>query len=286
MGAPKIIAWPTWAEIESDVGQERLEDYVNTIADLVMPLDGESDLKARVHALLHDRVHMTSFRSKLSAFVKSYANLSNATLDFGADSGRINRIVACLHNLPFEEWRSAALLYLSCNPSAPKAQDFFSYLNALCIGLCILGTREPKRVKRFQEFTSLLISGKDPFALSSPLFLSNNERATIKDKLRKGIKDVKIIRHLMLRINAEMQTEEIPIYFPDKITIEHVLPQRPASGSEWLNIFSDSTDVSSSACTLVISQFLRVLPMPRSATAISKGKKILSSASMATRPSP
>ncbi len=231
----------SWAEIEAEIGQEGLEDYVNTIADLVMPSDGESTLKTRVHALLHDRVHMTSFRSKLAAFVKSYANLSNATLAFGADSGRINRIVACLHNLPFEEWRPLALLYLSTNPSAAKAYDFFGYLNSLCLGICVLGTREPKRVKRFKEITALIVNGKDPFALSSPLFISDDERPSIKAKLRKGIKDVKFIRHLLLRINAEMQTEEIPIYFPDNITIEHVLPQKPAPRSERLKIFGDPT---------------------------------------------
>ncbi len=228
-----------WAEIEAAIGQGGLEDYVNTIADIVMPLNGEADLKARVRELMRDPHSFAKFQSKLRVFVKSYANLSNATLDFGTDSCRINRIVACLQNLPFEDWRSVALLYLSSNPSPAKAYDFFTYLNALCLGLCILGTREFKRVKRFQDITSLLVKGKDPFALSSPLFLSDNERPTIKEKLRKGIKDVKIIRHLMLRINAEMQTEEIPIYFPEKITIEHVLPQKPARSSEWIKIFSD-----------------------------------------------
>jgi hypothetical protein len=131
-------------------------------------------------------------------------------------------------------------LYLSSDPSAAKAYDFFSYLNALCLGLCILGTRAPKRAKRFQDIISLFVNGKNLFALSSPLFISDDERPTIKARLRNGIKDTKIIRHLMLRINAEMQTEEIPIYFPDNITIEHVLPQKPAPRSEWLQTFSDS----------------------------------------------
>ncbi len=36
------------------------------------------------------------------------------------------------------------------------------------------------------------------------------------------------------RLESEMLDPEIPTYFPTKVTLEHILPQRPSPRSEWM----------------------------------------------------
>jgi hypothetical protein len=46
-------------------------------------------------------------------------------------------------------------------------------------------------------------------------------------------------RPLLLRLNAEMLDDQIPTYFPTKVTLEHILPQRPAPRSAWHRTFPE-----------------------------------------------
>jgi hypothetical protein len=61
----------------------------------------------------------------------SYEGLDNATLDFGPSSTAINRIVHCLKNLPFDDWRGPALVWLARKPNASETVRFFSALEGL-----------------------------------------------------------------------------------------------------------------------------------------------------------
>jgi hypothetical protein len=119
--------------------------------------------------------------------------------------------------------------------------DFFRLLNALCIGLAILGTPRGKRVKRFTRLNERINSGADVLALDSELLLTNQERLEIRDRLSGPLTEkAKYLRALLLRMNAEMLPAEIPPYFPAKVTLEHILPQNPSRGSRWLRDFPNA----------------------------------------------
>ena len=63
----------------------------------------------------------------------------------------------------------------------------------------------------------------------SELFLSRAERGKIKERLSSPIGNKsRFVRPLLLRLNAEMLDKTIPTYFPRNVTLEHILPQKPA----------------------------------------------------------
>src|SRR5262249_54174586 len=126
-----------WDHIERGLGRDKLEAYVNTVLTLASPEYDGSDLKQGLRGILTDAVRMSEFRRNLAQFIRSYANLDNATLDYGADSQIVNRVVACFRGLPFDEWRPSALLWLTRSHSARSALSFFRALNALCLALVI-----------------------------------------------------------------------------------------------------------------------------------------------------
>ena len=62
--------------------------------------------------------------------------------------------------------------------------------------------------------------------------------ANIRTKLKQTIDPgCAYVKSLLLRINAEMQHDLVPMSFPDDISIEHVLPQTPAPRSQWKKVF-------------------------------------------------
>ena len=124
------------------------------------------------------------------------------------------------------------------SPSARDALRFFQALNALCLGFTILGTVASKRKKRFDKINLRIKDGTPLSSASSELFLSTSERADIRAKLKAPIlPGNKYVKVLLLRINAEMQHSSIPPYFPEDVSIEHVLPQTPALRSRWKRVF-------------------------------------------------
>jgi len=240
-----------WTRAQEELGEEKLEEYVNTILRLVTPNYDGRDLKAGLKTVISDSRRLVAFRSRLDGFIQNYTALDAASLDLGPGSEAINRIVACFQGLPFDEWRSAALLWLSSGPTtsiwsttppAKKTEDFFRALNALCIGFVILATPKGKRVKRFQKVSECIAQGRDVFALNSELFLTPLERDQINKILQGPIGEkaekASYLKVLLLRMNAEMSSD-IPPFFPPNITLEHVLPQKPARNSRWVKDFPD-----------------------------------------------
>jgi hypothetical protein len=73
------------------------------------------------------------------------------------------------------------------------------------------------------------------------LQLTNMEQAKIRQALSAPIAvRKKFVKHLLLRLNVEVLDQNIAPYFPSEATIEHVLPQRPRSGSYWHTAFPDA----------------------------------------------
>lgn len=249
-----------WEKVEEELGYDKLESYVNTVLQLVLPAFDGRDLRVGLRAVMHDRTRLSAFRRRLEGLIKSYASLDEATLDFGASSSEINRVVACFQGLPFDDWRPTALLWLSVGPasslhsggpSPKRTADFFRLLNALCLGFVILGTAGAKRTKRFVGINRRINEAKDVFALDSELLLTQTERAQIRDRLKVPLSEkAKFVKSLLLRINAEMLPREIPPYFPNNVTIEHVLPQNPARASKWTRDFPNAKRRKELCCML------------------------------------
>jgi hypothetical protein len=239
-----------WVKFEEELEYEKRESYVRTVLQLVMPTFDGRDLRAGLRAIMQDSTRRTVFRGRLESLIKNYASLDSATLDFGANSNALNRVVACFQGLPFDDWRPTALLWLSIGPASNpraggpspiKTADFFRLLNALCLGFVILGTTSGKRTKRFERINQRINEGKDVFALDSELLLTRAEHVEIRERLRSPLPErAKFVKPLLLRINAEMLPSEIPPYFPNSVTIEHVLPLRPAPRSGWVRDFPNA----------------------------------------------
>jgi hypothetical protein len=147
--ASSIRLAEAWDNIEDAIGVEQLSSYVKTIATIVMPSTQPLDLTGAMRHVLQHPSKSVEFIDTLRTFVELYEDLDACDLKFGEDSAKINRVVSCIQALPFDDWRGAALLWLSPSPSPSQTLDFFKALDALGLGLLVLGATSQTIAKRF-----------------------------------------------------------------------------------------------------------------------------------------
>jgi hypothetical protein len=230
-----------WDNIQSEIGHDEFLTYVRTIISLIKPKATNSDLREVLRELLKEPEAAVLFRQYLTSFLTSYMHLDKGTLDFGVNSAEINRIVACLKGLPFDDWRTPALVWLAQQPNANASVQFFRALEGLSLGVFVLGKTTLQRSRRFKDVTKEVLSGNILDARGA-LYLSPIEATKLRQILESPIPArKKYLRHLLLRLNALMLHPELPPHFPEDATLEHVLPQKPGARSEWLRMYPDAS---------------------------------------------
>lgn len=220
-----------WNAAEANLRREEFAEYLQSVLSLVVNQPQGRGLRDLIKEALGDQLKARNFRILLSAVLKHSAKLDEGTLEFGDDSEKIHRIVVCLRHSPITEWRSAAL---TLNPSPYNTLQFLAALDALCLGLCILGKNKTQKLRRIKSVAAETIAKRDRILLEAgSLRFTQAEQNQILATLMKPIGAKKqFLEPLLLRLNAHMLDAEIPIYFPD-VTTEHVLPQKPSASGPW-----------------------------------------------------
>lgn len=231
-----------WDQIEDQIGESEFRNYVLTVASLVSPSAAHHDLHAVIRDISRDGMLSADFNRKLREFLLRYQALESASLDFGSDSARINRHVACLLNAPFADWRPTALHWLSQGRGARDNLEFFKALDGLSLGLQILNVKPKSIAQRFELIRRAISSGTVQSRTDSPLYLTESESRSIKDKITSPLKKAPYLKNLLLRLNVAASPIEIPPYFPTEVEIEHVLPQKPGPNGLWSQDFPEPNE--------------------------------------------
>lgn len=236
--SPELAA--AWSQIEDEIGIEQFSTYVKSILSLVHPATQQMSLRDGLREVLSHSSKALIFTNTLKKFVEIYDELESCDLSVARDNEELNRVVACVKGLPFDDWTPAALLWLAQNPTQKETLDFFRALDALGLGLVILGVTSNTIAKRMRKVVERIVAGDCVSNPASELYFTEDEEAKIRDRINSPIgSKARFVRPLLLRLNAEMLDKSIPTYFPRDITLEHVLPQKPAPRSLWRQKFPD-----------------------------------------------
>ncbi|MCV0370228.1 DUF262 domain-containing HNH endonuclease family protein [Filomicrobium sp.] len=232
-----------WSQIEDQIGVEQLSTYVKSILALVHPPTQQMAFRDGLNSVLSHPSKALLFTDTLKKFVEIYDELESCELTVAEGNEELNRIVSCVKALPFDDWTPAALLWLAQNPSEKATVDFFKALDALGLGLLILGATSNTIANRMRRVVQRIVAKDCLSSANSELYLTDAERKKIREKLARPIGNKsRFIRPLLLRLNAELLDKTIPTYFPTKVTLEHILPQNPGPRSLWRQKFPDSKE--------------------------------------------
>lgn len=229
-----------WDQVAETLSDEELRGYIYSAVSFVDPdLEG-LDLNQAMRDILRRPVAEEKLRRTLTCFLQYHKKIDDGDLGYSMGGPKINLILKYLKVLPFDNWRSATLLWLSRSPDAAQTLRFLRALDALSTGLVVLGYVSNTIANRFQKIRARV---EDGTVLSDPaieIYLTPNEKNKIRDRLNGPINPkAKFLRHIMLRLNAEMLDTAFKGEIKLDIEIEHILPQAPSPKSVWMKNFPD-----------------------------------------------
>jgi hypothetical protein len=232
----------SWRDAEESLDPEEFTEYMHSVLSLVATRPQGRGLRELMKEVLGDPLKAHNFRVLLSSVLRHSSKLDEGVLEFGSDSDKIHRVVECLRHLAVREWRSVTLCWLAGNPNGFHTLQFLSALDSLCLGLQILGKPPTQVLRRLRAVTNEVNTHREKVLnQSGALRFTPAEQGQLKSILMRPISSKKrFLKSLLLRLNAHMLDATIPVYFPE-VTIEHVLPQRPAANGPWPEKYPDAS---------------------------------------------
>lgn len=150
----------------------------------------------------------------------------------------INGMFRLLNKLDFGKWTPPALYYFRQNWHEPEQMlHFLKDLERLVVSFIICQVPPYRRIDRYCQLLNAIFQKEDLFAAHSPLQLTAAERDETLKKLNGDLYLLHhICRYILLRLDTHL-SDGAATYDFDAISVEHVLPQRPAPGSQWRQAF-------------------------------------------------
>ena len=185
---------------------------------------------------------------KPEAFIEKqvvpYANaldiLKHATFEASAGAEAANLAIRQLGRVDNFDWLPAAMAFLVQRPGDGNAvARFLRDLERLAASMMVRRVYVNDRIERYSAILQAIEKATDLYADDSPLQLDGKERADTRTVLDGDIySNVRVRLPLLLRLDG-IVADTGATYDHQTVTIEHVLPQTPASGSDWLTNFPD-----------------------------------------------
>ena len=174
----------------------------------------------------------------LEPYVRAYSMVRDATYESTKGVEEINRYLRYLGLLDNFDWIPPAMEYFRRHEAEPeRLLEFLKCLDRLAYGLFVQRENVTGRINRYAEVLWEIEAGEDLFGPSSRMQLTDTEKLDIQQQLGGDVYLVTRARlALLLRLDGLLAGTGASYEFPI-ITVEHVLPQNPAEGSEWMDWF-------------------------------------------------
>ncbi|WP_077216143.1 HNH endonuclease family protein [Bacillus kwashiorkori] len=158
------------------------------------------------------------------------------------DQPKIIKILSLLNRIDNNDWIPVAMYYIQ--EYNEKLGEFLGLLEQFASIAMVLRKNFNWRMSKYSQILRQMEKGVDVFSRDSLLRVSDDDKRAVLEKLNGDVytelKDT-VRRYVLLRIDS-LLTKGQPFYDHSVITVEHVLPQTPKEGSEWLQNFHDPSD--------------------------------------------
>lgn len=231
-----------WEDIESNLLDQ--ENFECLFSDLRM-IYSRKPLRKGVIEEFHEYVYPGSGLTPqqfINDILKRYAQALNYIIKANypptfPKAKEINRMFKWLNQLDFQNWIPPTLHYFFHNWSqSDQMLRFLTDLERLVVSFVVCRVPHYRRIDRYCEILQAMHEEKDLFAPNSPLQLKAGEREEFLKKLDGDIYQGPLCRYILLRLDEKL-SEGKASYDYETITVEHILPQRPAPDSEWMETF-------------------------------------------------
>ena len=230
-----------WDMIEESLGRDRFRDLFAHIRMIHRRAKLAETLEAEFHKYIEPCKDATGFVDKiLQPMSEAYLWIVNQGFESTKDGERINRSLRHLAMLDNADWQPPTILFLSkFSQERGRVASFLSAMDTLAYGMFILRCNVNERIRRYADLIEWIDSDGDVLGSDSPVHLSDSEDQKLLERLDGPIYEIQRIRMpVLLRLDEEV-SDGSATYEHRIISVEHVLPQKPAEASEWVELFPD-----------------------------------------------
>lgn len=238
----------TWSQIEKNLGRE---DFGNLLAHLRTVYAKQ---KAKATLLKELQEHVTEYREKrpvdlIDKVIKPYAEVwdfvRDADFEATENAETINEHLSWLNRVDFKDWVPPALVYFKRFRQKPKLlAAFFESLERLTYFLLVTKVGINERIETYAALTKEIESEdfKGDLASLTTLTLTDVQKRKFVATLDGDIYDDLPKARMALVLRLESLVRAPGVQFQNAVSLEHVLPQTPPDGSDWLQWFPDKDE--------------------------------------------
>lgn len=226
-----------WEDQEEELGRSRFGELFSHIRMVYRKAKPQGTLlkEFRTHVTL--AAQPQEFMDEvLVPMAKAYAVICDADYASHELAEAVNNHLSWLNRLEFKDWVAPALVFYIRHHNEPKAMlAFFKDLERLAYSMLVRKIGINGRIERFSKLTEAVEKNDDLAAEISALQLSPAEQYETYSALSGPLYEThssKALAVLLLRLDA-LLSDGSASYQHDVVSVEHVLPQQPASGSKW-----------------------------------------------------
>lgn len=233
-----------WEDLEDGLGRSRFAELFGHIRMIHRKQKMQGTLIAEFREFVPTRKEPATFiERELTPYAEAYEEITDKAFVSHKSADEINRQLVHLARLDNFDWQPPAIEIIARRRADPDfILRFLSDLERLAYGLFLMRSDPSERIRRYGKLLISIQSGEDLFSNTSPLQLDDTEKKAVRTALEGDIYTITRIRlPLLLRLD-ELLSGGSPVYNSPIISVEHVLPQNPASGSQWLADFPSEID--------------------------------------------
>lgn len=235
-----------WETIENNLGRERFNDLFAQIRTIKAKVKARKGLVEEIKQLYFSKFDENTSISFIENVLKPYSD--NYFVIKNSDykntdknkSDEINVFLYWLNSFNHSDWIPPALVFLRQNESNPDLLlKFFKKLERLCAYMYADKYDINNRINRFSKLTAEIETTSK--RLPDSIELTNDEKKkfmkTLDCPIYSELTDYKR-NYFILRLDSFIAANRID-YQKQKLSIEHVLPQKIDSSTEWAKIWNN-----------------------------------------------
>jgi len=235
-----------WSEIESQLGRDAFGDLFGHIRTIY------AKQKQRATLVKEFQEHVTEYKAPIDLVdkvIKPYAEVwdfvRDANFEATEHAETINEYLSWLNRVDFKDWVPPALVYFKRFRQQPKLlAEFFKSLERLTYFLLVTKVGINERIETYAALTKEIEpeTFKGDLAGLTTLTLTDAQKRKFVAALDGDVYDDLPKARMALVLRLESLVRAPGVQLQDAVSLEHVLPQTPPDGSDWIKWFPDEDE--------------------------------------------
>lgn len=234
-----------WEEIETELGREDFNDLFGHIRMIKMKSKAKKSLQEEFYKYvltdINNDTAIDFIDNVLEPYSDAYNIIRKAVYTSTESADKVNNILKWLNRIDNSDWLPPAMVFYCRHKTEPDVLlTFFEKLERLASYMRMTSYDINHRIDRYARLISDLQDENDESIYGESIELSASEQNAFISELNSDIYKMTGAKrnYLILRLDAFM-SDSAASYKSNVLSIEHVLPQKVSSGSEWERTWTD-----------------------------------------------